>query len=208
MLDANNDIQAERETFNRAFTTLYGNILEYIPNATLEAIEGGGTVAQTSIGEFHGDVINVIPAQRATDLVRNAGLTGSGRWAPVDPLTYESTESGFQGVHVIGDSQGTNQPKSGHMANSQAKICADAIVRSLYGLPTDTAERIENITTNSACYSPITADQASWLTANFAYNSDLEQMQLTHIGEAEQWNSKNYEQMFGWARNLFHDSFY
>jgi len=32
-------------------------------------------------------------------------------------------------------------------------------------------------------------------------------MQLTHIGEAEKWNSENYKEMFVWASNLFTDSF-
>jgi len=153
-------------------------------------------------------VVNVIPNQRANGLLRKTGLTGSQSWASVDPLTYESTLSDFPGVHVIGDAQGTGQPKSAHMANSQAKICADAIIRSLYGVPTDTAERTNNITTNSACYSPITYDEASWLTANFAYNTGEGKMMLTHIGEAESWNSENFQQMFTWASNLFTDSFY
>ncbi len=140
-------------------------------------------------------------------MVLNTGLTNGGKWAPVDPTTYESTLEDFAGVHVIGDSQNTKQPKSAHMANSQAKICADAILRSISGLPTDSDERLANITTNSACYSPITSSTASWLTANFAYNTNLNQMQLTHIGEAEKWSKESYKEMFTWANNLFADCF-
>jgi hypothetical protein len=172
-------------------------------------VDSATKTVYTSAGEFSGDVVNIIPEQQATSLIVDAGLTDTnGRWAPVDPLTYESTEHGFEGVHVIGDSQGTKQPKSAHMANSQAKICADAIVRSLSGFPTDSDERMENITTNSACYSPVSYDEASWLTANFYYDKYTGEMALRHIGEAEKWSRGSYREMHAWAENLFHDSFY
>ena len=123
----------------------------------------------------------------------------------------------FENVHIIGDSQGAGQPKSAHMANSQAKICADAIIRSLAGVSNNDPERILNITTNSACYSPITYDEASWLTANFAYvpppefPDDLDklgEMGLQHVGEAENWSRDNYEEMFAWASKLFTDTWH
>ncbi len=207
VLDANPVIQAERETFSRAFNGIYRNVIQYVPDAEVFNVDSTSGEAHTSAGTFQGDILNVIPQNRATSFVRREGLTNGGNWAPVDPTTYESVFSDFQGVHVIGDSQDTNAPKSAHMANAQAKICADAIIRSLSGLPTDTTERLQNITTNSACYSPITKDQASWLTANYFYDSDLEMMQLRHVGEAEKWNHGNYKEMFVWASNLFTDSF-
>lgn len=139
--------------------------------------------------------------------MQDSGLTDGGRWAPIDPTTYESTVSGYAGIHIIGDSQGSKAPKSGHMANAQAKVCADAILRILSGLPTDSDERLANLTTNSACYSPITRDQASWLTANYAYDKNFDEMQLVHIGEAEEWSKDNFKEMFVWASNMFTDSF-
>ena len=207
VLDANTGIQAERDTFSRAFNNLYANVLEYIPNADVFSVDSSAGVVNTSAGEYQGDILNIIPQNRATGFVRKEGLTDGGNWAPVNPVTYESEFSEFQGIHIIGDSQNTSQPKSAHMANAQAKICADAILRSLYGLPTDTIERLDNITTNSACYSPITKNKASWLTANYRYNPDLETMELKHVGEAEKWDSENHKQMFVWASNLFTDCF-
>lgn len=207
VLDANSGIQAEKETFSRAFNELYGNILEYIPDAELHSVNSSTGTVTTSVGEFQGDVLNIIPENQATKMVLNTGLTDGGSWAPVDPTTYESTLGDFAGVYVIGDSQNTKQPKSAHMANAQAKICADAVLRSISGLPTDTDERLNNLTTNSACYSPITYSQASWLTANFAYDRNSNGMKLTHIGEAEHWSKDSYKEMFVWASNLFTDCF-
>jgi hypothetical protein len=127
----------------------------------------------------------------------------------VDPVTYGSILQDFPGVYVIGDAQGTGQPKSGHMANSQAKVCADAILRSAAGLSPYTEERLNNLTTNSACFSPINRSEASWLTAVFRYDRATGAMTLApgSLGEAHRWNSENYRDMFDWSRNLFADTF-
>jgi len=224
VLDANDRIQAEAPTFTRAFDELYNGIVDYRTDVSMESVDSAAGVVVTksasgSFEEISGDVVNIIPQQRALGFVRASGLTEGEDWAAIDPLSYESTVAGFEGVHIIGDSQGSGQPKSAHMASSQAKICADAIIRMLAGVdvsyhPDRGSERWMNITTNSACYSPITYDEASWLTANFVYEApDMEgeevgKMALKHIGEADHWNKDNYEEMFAWASNLFTDSFH
>lgn len=207
VLDENSAIQAERETFTRAYNELYGSVVEYVPNAEIRAVDPVQKAIETSAGTYVGDVVNLIPRQRAAGLVSTSGVTGGERWAPVDPLTYESTLASFSGVYIIGDAQGTGQPKSGHMANSQAKICADAIVRTLSGQSALSAERISNITTNSACYSPVSSDEASWLTAVFGYDAASGQMKLNHVAEADSWSREHYNDMFGWSKNLFMDTF-
>jgi NADPH-dependent 2,4-dienoyl-CoA reductase/sulfur reductase-like enzyme len=207
LLDENDAIQAERHTFESAFNGIYRNVIEYVPGVTIGSVDSDRLIVETSAGDFAGDVVNLIPRQRAPWWMRRDGLADATGWAGVNPLTYASTVPGMEGVHVIGDSQGTGQPKSAHMANSQAKICADAILRMLADLPTDSDERVANVTTNSACYSPITIDTASWLTANYAYNPGSGAMELTHIGEARQPTRENFREMFGWASNLFTDSF-
>lgn len=209
VLDANDGIQAEKHTFERAFEELYGDIVQYIPNAHVTSVDSEDRVVHTSVGSWSGDVLNVIPRHGAPQLLVDSGITGVSRWAPVNPVTYGVKTAGFPGVYVIGDSQGTGQPKSGHMANAQAKVCADAIVRIAGGLSAETEERLNNITTNSACFSPITSDEASWLTAVFKYNRDSGKMGLVpgSLGESHNWNSENYQDMFAWSENLFADTF-
>jgi hypothetical protein len=212
VLDANPGITAEKETFTRAFYGLYRDIIEYIPDTVVDRVDSDNRIVYTENGAaYPGDVVNVIPPHRAANLLIKSGLTGDPAlpWAPVDPVTYASTVPGFPGVHIIGDGQGTGQPKSGHMANSQAKICADAIVRDALGLSSYTEERLANLTTNSACFSPITDSEASWLTAVFAYDTEDEVMKLVpgSLGEAQEWNAENYADMFDWSNNLFKDTF-
>jgi NADPH-dependent 2,4-dienoyl-CoA reductase/sulfur reductase-like enzyme len=75
------------------------------------------------------DVCNVIPAQQAGHIVHAAGLT-DGDWAPVNAVDLSSKTD--PDVHILGDSaaQG-DMPKSGFAANSQAKVCANAVLGAL-----------------------------------------------------------------------------
>lgn len=218
VLDMNAKIIVEEHMFSSAFNGIYGDIIEYIPgvasidhvnsdNKTITFTDGNG-VSQ----HLTANVLNVIPVQRAGKIVSDLGLnTFEGRWADINPVSYELSSGA--GIFVIGDSSGganaSKQPKSGHMANSQAKVCADAIIRMIAGQDLYAEERISNITTNSACYSPITRNTATWLTAGFYY--DIEQQKMlpvqASLGQAEMHNNDHYEDMFKWSGALFADTF-
>ncbi|MEN9434095.1 MAG: hypothetical protein RLZZ422_1684 [Pseudomonadota bacterium] len=203
VLDANADIVAERNTFTQAFNVTYQGIIEYIPNVTLQAVDSAQRIAHTSMGSYQGQVLNVIPPQSAAEIIHSTGLANvNGHWAGVNPLTYESTA--IPNIHVIGDAQGTGQPKAGHIANAEAKVCADAILRLLKGQPP-----YAKPVTNSTCYSPISATTASWLTAVFTYDATTKTMKINpnSSGEAAAPTTQNYQHMFDWANNLFADTF-
>ena len=205
VLDANNDVVAEPHTFHTAFRTTYASVIEYRPNSVVSSVDWANKTIHTNWGPIRADGANIIPPQKAGKLVVAAGLLGTNpatRWAPVNPLSYESTV--VPHIHVIGDSQGTGQPKSGHMANSQAKVCADALIRYFAGEAPDPAPM-----TSSACYSPITSKTASWLTVVFGYDAATGLMKPVPntLAEAPAPSGDHYEDMFGWAKNLFADSF-
>lgn len=204
VLDANPGIVAEVNTFTKAFTQTYAGIVTYVPNVTVLSVDSTNRSVETNQGRFGASVLNVIPPQKAGSfrLQDDAGLIPpGGRWASVNPLSYEST---LDDVHVIGDAQGTSQPKSGHIANAEAKVCADALLRAFAGEQPDPAPM-----TNSACYSPITTNTASWLTAVFAYDPVSGTMKAVPAssGEAPAPTQDHFEKMFDWADNLFADTF-
>jgi sulfide dehydrogenase [flavocytochrome c] flavoprotein subunit len=98
----------------------------------LQSVDVAGKKIVTGFGEETGDVLNIIPAQKAGKIAFDAGLTGDGDWCPVDLRTFESTV--HKDIYVIGDaSVATGMPKSGYAANSQAKVAAAAIAASLNG---------------------------------------------------------------------------
>jgi len=204
VLDANADILVEKDIFSHAFNVTYAGIVEYHTNVELQSVDSENKIAVTDQGDFDSDVLNVIPVHSAGDIITSSGLANhpTGRWANVNPLSYESTA--VDGIHVIGDSQGTGQPKAGHIANAEAKVCADAVIRLLsgnqpYGAPM----------TNSACYSPISTNTATWLTGVFGYDIATQSMKIVpgSGGSANEVSQENYNDMFDWSGNLFADTF-
>ncbi|MGK2953521.1 MAG: FAD-dependent oxidoreductase [Thiobacillus sp.] len=216
VLDANAGITAEPESFGHAFNVTYAGVIEYVPNATVLSVHSSTRSIVTSARTVNNaKVLNYIPNQRAGAIVAGLPLNSTG-FVPVDPLTYGIAS--YPNIHVIGDScavpasDGKAVPKSGHMANSEAKICADAIVRSFAGEAPD-----EDIATSSACFSPITNKKASWLSANFIYGDIFDAsgnvkgkgMHRVDFGEAaaDMVDGDSYEDMFAWADSMFADSF-
>ncbi|MGI9301973.1 MAG: FCSD flavin-binding domain-containing protein [Gammaproteobacteria bacterium] len=77
--------------------------------------------------EHQGDVLNIIPPQMAGRIAQAARLADDSGWCPVDPETWESKR--VRGIHVIGDAAiAAPLPKSAYAANSEAKVCAAAVV--------------------------------------------------------------------------------
>ena len=199
VLDANPKIIVEEDTFKAQFARYD---IEYIPNATLtrvDDVQKSATYIENGMQNvLTATVLNVIPNQKAAPIVFKAGVN-AGNWAPVNPLSYESVM--VNDVYIIGDSQGTGQPKAGHIGNSEAKICADAILRKINNKPLYASPK-----TNSACYSPTSSNKASWLTAVYKYDPSTQKMVVANVASGHP-TSKNYKKMFMWSGNLFADTF-
>lgn len=204
VLDENPAITVEKELFTHAFNVVHAGVIDYRPGVGVQSVDAAAGAVKTSSGErVKADVLNVIPNQRAGAILKEARLTNSadGRWSTVDELTYESTAA--ESIHVLGDSTATVQPKAGHIANQEAKVCADAIVRAFLGLAPDPAP-----VTNSACYSPITAGTASWLTALYAYDPASKRMKPIPGGMGQgPASARNMDEMRQWFSNLMTDSY-
>jgi sulfite dehydrogenase len=165
VLDANPEVQSKKALFEKAFKDHYGGILEYRPNAELKEVSG--TTAKLEFEDVKADVLNVVPPQRGGDLARAAGLLNvNSRWAGVDWLTLES--SAAPGIHVIGDATfaAPLMPKSGHMANQQAKVAAAAIIQLLKGEAVNPAPVVMN-----TCYSFVTARDVVHVASVHQYNA-------------------------------------
>jgi len=122
------------DLFTTAWKKLYGygtdnSLIEWISGANggnISAINAAAMTVSAEFDEYKGDVINIIPPQKAGKIAFDTGLT-QGDWCPVDKKTFESTL--HAGIHVIGDAaDAAKMPKSGYGANSQAKVTAAAVV--------------------------------------------------------------------------------
>ena len=216
VLDANASITAEPEAFGHAFNVTHAGVIQYVPSATVESVDSSTrSIVTSAMTVNNAKVLNYIPNQKAGTIAASLPLNNAG-FVPVNPLTYGIDSS--PNIHVIGDSCAVPAsddkavPKSGHMANAEAKVCADAIIRTFTGEAPD-----EDIATSSACYSPITNKTSSWLSANFIYGDIFDAsgkvkgkgMHRVDIGEAAQdmVDGDSYQDMFTWADSIFADSY-
>ena len=134
ILDAK-DAFSKQALFQAGWQEHYGDMIEWVSGAEGGIIEAIDPETRTLVGsfeEFQGDVINLIPHQKAGALAQTAGLANESGWCPVDQRTFES--SIHKDIHVIGDACIAGaMPKSGYSANSQGKVCAAAIVAAING---------------------------------------------------------------------------
>jgi sulfide dehydrogenase [flavocytochrome c] flavoprotein subunit len=157
------------------------------------------------VDEYTGDVVNLIPHQQAAALAVNAGLTDNSGWCPVDQQTFESTL--LPGVHVIGDAAIAGaMPKSGYAANSQAKVCAAAVVAALNGKKPPATSYV------NTCYSIIAPDHGISVAGVY----ELKDGQIVSVPDSggvspsdadARTRAIEVDFAYGWFRNITSDMF-
>ncbi len=129
------DVFSKQRLFQQAWASLYPGIVEWVSlsnGGKAARVDAGSMTVETDFGSHRGDVVNVIPPQRAGSIAVSAGVADRTGWCPVDPVTFESRL--VPGVHVIGDAAIMGaMPKSAFAANAQAKVCAEAVGALLAG---------------------------------------------------------------------------
>lgn len=155
--------------------------------------------------EIKADVLNVIPPQKAGAIAFAAGLTNDGGWCPVDLGTFESKI--HANIHVLGDASiATGMPKSGYSANSQAKVCAAAIVAMLNGQEPGTPSYI------NTCYSIAGKDYAFSVAAVYRLADDRSKITsvsggLTPGDSSPEVFKREVAYAHSWFNNITHDIF-
>lgn len=163
----NKDGFSKQGLFMAAWEELYGDMIEWVPGSEggqVERIDVDSRTAYSDGGlsEFKADVLNYIPPQRAGKIAHSAGLTDDSGWCPIDQLTFQSSRD--PNIHVIGDASIAGaMPKSGHSANSQGKLTAAAIIRTLDGEEMVTPSHV------NTCYSLVAPEYGISVAAVYRY---------------------------------------
>jgi NADPH-dependent 2,4-dienoyl-CoA reductase/sulfur reductase-like enzyme len=147
ILDGNPDVTSKGPLFKKAWKEIYGDMIEYRSQHKATGVDGKTRTVKFEVqDDVKADVLNVLPVMRAGALAVQTGLANANaRWCHVNFLNFESTAA--KGIHVIGDSIQVAQgmPKSGHMANSHAKVTAAAIVAELQGMEVNPHPLLTNV---------------------------------------------------------------
>jgi NADPH-dependent 2,4-dienoyl-CoA reductase/sulfur reductase-like enzyme len=147
ILDGNPDVTSKGPLFKKAWADLYGGMVEYRPQHKVVGVDAKTRTVKFEVqDDVKADVLNVLPVMRAGALAVQTGLANANaRWCHVNFLNFESTAA--KDIHVIGDAIQIAQgmPKSGHMANSHAKVTAAAIVAELQGIEVNPHPMLTNV---------------------------------------------------------------
>ena len=214
ILDAK-DKFAKKKLFIQGWKRLYGygtkdSMIQFIPGSKGGKVTGVNvgnmSVEGSNLDVFKGDVINVIPPQKAGKIAFSAGLT-KGDWCPVNKNSFESLI--HKNIHVLGDaSSASKMPKSGYSANIQAKACASAIVQ-LFNDMEPMAPSYQN-----TCYSIIGKDYGVSVGMIYKYNKEKNMILpvkgaggTTPMDASLEYLKRESHYAHGWYKNITTDIF-
>jgi hypothetical protein len=191
--------------FEEGWGTHYDGMIERVGpdfgGADVEVDPGAMTVSID--GEVTNvDVCNVIPAMKAGRIAEIAGVT-DGNWAPVNAADM-STKADAD-IYVLGDaSQQGDMPKSGFSANSQAKVCANAVRGALTG------SKVFPAKFSNTCWSLIDTDDGVKVGATYeATDEKIAKVDgfISATGESSDLRKQTYEESEGWYAGITADMF-
>ncbi|MDH3857122.1 MAG: NAD(P)/FAD-dependent oxidoreductase, partial [Gammaproteobacteria bacterium] len=206
IVDAN-PTHSKQAAFHEGWKKEYGTMIEWIKDTdggVITSADPGAMTLRNDFGdEYKGDVINLIPYQKAGELVETAGLTNKDGWCTVNMGTFESAEA--SDVHIIGDACVAGaMPKSGHSAASQAKNCAAAIVSMLAG---DTPPEP---TYANTCYSLIGPRYGISVAAVYRLKDGVivkVSGGVSKVGNKDRVHKNEAKYARGWYRSITSDTF-
>jgi sulfide dehydrogenase [flavocytochrome c] flavoprotein subunit len=210
ILDSNPTFNHQKEMTkywqkNYQFATEKSVIERYSTEIVTELDAPNRTVMTKSGQQIKGDVINIIPPQKAGKIAVTSGLADKSGWCPVNLLTFESRLK--NNIHVIGDAAiGGGVSKLASSANAQGKICAAAVVALLNG------EAVKPLPLIETSYSIIGPTAALSSSTVFKQTKEGEQLKLiTNRSNKTKRAKKNPLREFynahSWYNNISRDIF-
>lgn len=204
ILDGNEDIVSKKGLFLKAWGDRYKGIIDYHNNQEAKDVDLRSMTVKTDFDSFKGDVLNVLPPQKAAGIAAKAGvITANNRWCGVNWLTMQSTAN--PDIHVLGDAtlSAPLMPKSGSMANQHAKVCAAGVVALMTGQPVNQAPMMTN-----TCYSYVSDKDAVHVASVHAYDAKDKTLKTVPGSGGLSTAASELEGMYAmvWARNIWADT--
>ena len=202
------DKHSKQALFQRGWAYHYPGMVEWLPGTMIDggvkAVHAQSMELVTEFETFKPDAVNLIPPQKAGLVAQRAGLADDSGWCPVDPMTFESRL--VPGVHLVGDAIiPGDMPKSAFAANSQARVCVNAVLAALTG----TAPPEPGFA--NTCWSLLAPDDSVKVGATYevrdgaihskgGFLSELDdpaEVRAENARDAESWYSGLTAEMFG-----------
>jgi len=197
---------SKQALFEAAWQRHYPNTIEWLPpdvHGGILSIDAVNGIVETDLDTFEGQLLNLIPAQRAGSIAQDASLTDASGFCPIDPATMRSALD--PAISVLGDAcSAGDMPKSAFAAHSQARVAVTNLLGELLDRPVPTA-RYGNI-----CWSQVADDDAVKVGGSYASSSDRITTSSSFISEASDEGATreaNVSEAQAWYRSITADMF-
>ncbi len=207
ILDQKNKF-SKQALFQEGWENLYANMIEWRNvefGGKVISVDPKNKIVKTEDEEVIADVLNYIPDQKAGKLAFDSGLT-QGDWCPINTKTFESKL--VKDIYVIGDAAvAAPMPKSGFSANSQGKIVALQISRSLKDMPNINPPKLAN-----TCYSLVSPTYAISIAAVYeAHDNEIVALKdaggLSPANAEASFRAQEAQYAVAWYKNQMGDIF-
>jgi NADPH-dependent 2,4-dienoyl-CoA reductase/sulfur reductase-like enzyme len=158
---------------------------------------------KTDLAEYKAQLVNVIPAQMAGKIARDAGLANQSGFCPINPESMKSANDA--NIYIVGDACiPGDMPKSGFSANSQAKVAA-LMIRGELAKGRTFPARYTN-----TCWSMIETDDTVKVGGRYeAKDGKIAAVEtfVSKTGESAAVRKQTQEENIGWYAGITADMF-
>jgi NADPH-dependent 2,4-dienoyl-CoA reductase/sulfur reductase-like enzyme len=191
--------------FQEGWEKHYPSMVEWLGPAIhsgLKRVDPSTNTVETGFETYRdASLVNVIPAQFAGKIARDAALVNQTGYCPIDPDTMRSTMD--QSIHVVGDAAiAGDMPKSAFSANSQAKVAAMSIRAELTG------SRAFPPRYANTCWSLIDADDTVKVGGRYEpVDGRIKEIEgfISKTGESAVLRKQTQEENMGWYAGITAD---
>jgi NADPH-dependent 2,4-dienoyl-CoA reductase/sulfur reductase-like enzyme len=197
---------SKQAVFSEGWEKYYPGMIEWQDpkiHGGIKGVDAKTGEVKTDFTNYKPGLVNVIPAQMAGKIARDAGLANQSGFCPIDAASMKSTVD--PNIFVVGDASIAGEmPKSAFSANSQAKVAAMVIRAEL------TKSRAFPARYSNTCWSLIAPDVDVKVGASYepvdgvikAANSFVSQR-----NESADLRKQNYKESVDWYKGITADIF-
>jgi NADH dehydrogenase FAD-containing subunit len=205
LLDMNPGIRIKKQGFEKAFSSLYADYINYLPSSEISRIDIDGKTVSTDFDDYAFDDAIIYPPVRASSLLEDAGIANmktAQKTANTDPYKYNVI--GDQYVYVTGDSRSQPFSKGGHTANSEAQYVAEVIAAHALG------KEVRWRSPQTMCFSAVDINplEAMSIITFYKFNKQSKKFEFDRTHMMEDWNIEGGQASLAWAEGMYRDMFY
>jgi NADPH-dependent 2,4-dienoyl-CoA reductase/sulfur reductase-like enzyme len=198
---------SKQALFHEGWERYYKGMVEWLGPKVhdgLKSVDPKTNTVETGFETYkNAALVNVIPAQMAGAIARDAGLANASGYCPIDPASMRSAMD--PNVFVLGDACIAGEmPKSAFSANSQAKVAVMMIRGDLLSARTFPARY------NNTCWSLIDTDDCVKVGGAYAAKDGkigASSTFVSQLGESAEVRKQNQVENMAWYSSITDDMF-